>query len=769
MTKLTSLPALFAFLAACTPDTPDPVPEDTGVPPDTELGCPEGEIADGDSCVPEACGTGPWGLLEVDDDSVYVDASATDGGDGTAEAPFATLQAAVDAVAGGAGPMVAIAAGTYVESFAIQTEQAGIHLAGRCHELVQLDVSGSDAYPGVEFSTGFGLATMSGIELLNGPRAGLAVWSGQLTLRDMAIHDHAWPGVLAGSISSFYPTGLLVEDSDIYQNVGAGLAIAGSSVSVTLRDTTVRDGVRGDAGDNGVGITIYDDASLLVESCTFENNRNQGITIQGEATEVVIRDSVIRDGIADPSGYFGYGIQISEGSLEIESSELTDNRHAAISVGGTAIVTVRDTLLADTQPTETGEWGIGIQTAEGSTTVLDGCEATGNHCNAVVADGEGTTLIITDTLMGRGNTLPDGSFGTGLWVQHGAQVSVESSTIEDCATNGVFVAEQGTVATLIDTTIRDIRPDDQGLYGSAISVGYGARLEAKGCTVLDTKGIGIQASDEGTTALLEDCTVTGTERSEYYTAACGLVVQTGAAVQATGLDISDTEGPGILANWASSSLDCTDCTLLDSEYAGLVAMYGVEVVLTDATIQGTRSSSDLGGGVGIYATPQGYEEPLLTVTGSEIFDNPVAGVWLSGGGAYHLEGNTIHGGEGETRGSLQRCGDAIYAGAGVTTWGADGGLKLVDNTLTDGRGAGLFLHDATATVSGNSWGDNAVDLVVQGSGCDAAPDGLVEDELTSMELCPTWDYSTCDDAFTMMLYLVAPESTFALVPPPIGR
>ncbi len=38
--------------------------------------CEVGWIADGDRCVPEACGTGTWGNLPVDGATVYVDITA---------------------------------------------------------------------------------------------------------------------------------------------------------------------------------------------------------------------------------------------------------------------------------------------------------------------------------------------------------------------------------------------------------------------------------------------------------------------------------------------------------------------------------------------------------------------------------------------------------------------------------------------------------------------------------------------------------------------
>ncbi|MDP6935552.1 MAG: hypothetical protein QGG40_21715, partial [Myxococcota bacterium] len=126
------MPLLLALLlSACGTDTP--------------LTCAEGELLDGDACVPEACGTGTWGDLETDGDTIYVDGSAEEGGDGSKESPFTVIQEGLDAQ--GEDGMVAVAAGTYVENLEVTSDHSGVHLAGRCRELVTVDGSrATEAY-----------------------------------------------------------------------------------------------------------------------------------------------------------------------------------------------------------------------------------------------------------------------------------------------------------------------------------------------------------------------------------------------------------------------------------------------------------------------------------------------------------------------------------------------------------------------------------------------------------------------------------------------
>jgi len=95
---------------------------------------------------------------------------------------------------------------------------------------------------------------------------------------------------------------------------------------------------------------------------------------------------------------------------------------------------------------------------------------------------------------------------------------------------------------------------------------------------------------------------------------------------------------------------------------------------------------------------------------------------------------------------------------GVTAWDGSSGLLMENNELLDGLGAGLLLDNASATLSGNSYSDNAVDLVVQGANCETLPDGYEDAALISSELCPTYDYATCGDEFALFLTLAEPES-----------
>jgi hypothetical protein len=317
--------------------------------------------------------------------------------------------------------------------------------------------------------------------------------------------------------------------------------------------------------------------------------------------------------------------------------------------------------------------------------------------------------------------------------------------------------QSGSSVIVTDTLVQGTRTvGSLGMWGIGMAAGMGGTLEATDSEVSDSGAFGVLVTNPDSRATLTDVAISGTRRGEAYTAGVGATIADEAVLDATRLTVSGSEGPGLYAMSRGSRLTCAGCTVQDNRFAGAVVEQGALMALSDGTISSTSVDSNLGGGVGIWASAEETKPTSLVVTGTSVSANPIGGVWLSGPGSYHLEGSDLHGGEGETRGALVRCGDALYA-RDVPDLGDGVGLYLAGNTLRDGHGAGLFLDGATATLAGNTWTSNTVDVVAQGAACAQPPEGLEAEPVTSTELCPTWDYSTCGDEFSFYLELALPE------------
>ncbi len=801
------------------PDSePETVPDDTDPPP----GCDTGYIDDDGTCVPEECGTGTWGNLEVDAETVFVDAEAASGGDGSEASPFDTIQPGLDLAGGRGGGLVAVAGGTYAETLELDSDHVGVQLAGRCRALVSLDASvGDSGTPGITIKAGNEPATVSGLTVVDSSYVGVLVGSGEALLEDLGIESSAYIGLAAGQ-TSFSATTVRVAGCEIANNVQTGVYATESRVEVELSDTTIRD-TQTYGGLGGYGIVVSDGGSLSAEAVSLDGNASVAVLVTESRSEANLTDTTIVGTRPDDRGSGGYGVQVNEGaSLTAQGCWLDGNTGGGISLmsEGTQ-AEISDTTVQGTLPTQDNMDGYGLSVKDGATLVATDCVLEGNAKAGVQACNTGTTVeLVGGWVVGTLSNAID-EVGCGFLVYDGATLAADGCLLDENTRAGVVTFDAGTEVTLVDTVVRSCHDPDGVEFGYSLSITEGARLTAEACELDSNFGLGVQAGGEGTSVVLLDSTIRnslpieqgkfgygilvdgganlsvergliegntevglvamnpGTEVTLVDSTlsgtlvgydmgavnAVGLGVQDDAVVTASGLEIRDNEGPGLYA--ADGTLECTDCELLDNRFAGaVVADLGV-LELESSTISGTSESIDTGGGVGVQAGQiLGWGPPTLVLGDSVVSDNPVAGVHIAGQGSFQLSGNSFTGGTGLSHGVTTRCGDGVYA-SGTEAWDGSTGLTLDGNELTGNVGTGLFLDDAGALLEGNSWTDNDLDLLVQGDACLEPPDAWAD--VPSSEICPQWDRPACDLGFTLDMVVDSIETARMGPPAPSMR
>ena len=383
------LPILVAplLLLACDKDKP-PKREaddtasihDTGPAPDTDPDCDTGYFDNDGECVPAACGTGTWGNLVVDESTVYVDIAAAEGGDGSEAAPFTSIQEGLDAAGDADGGMVAVAAGTYPETLVLDRGHDGVHLAGRCKELVVIDAGvGDESTAGIEVYVNSSEVEVSGVTVSGSQYAGVLVGSGVVMIEDSEIVGNEYSGIVAYQ-SGLYETSLFVESCMVAENTVAGVIATGSSTTFTLRETIVRDSLADEDGATGFGIWVYGGASLEAEACDVLRNGTAGVLAYESGSMVTLRETTIHDTWPDEASGSGYGIWIATGaSLAVEACEFSGNTAVGVNAAdaGTT-VSLREATIKDTQSSET--WGgYGIQISGGASLTAESCEFSGNR------------------------------------------------------------------------------------------------------------------------------------------------------------------------------------------------------------------------------------------------------------------------------------------------------------------------------------------------------------------------------------------------------
>ncbi len=591
----------------------------------------------------------------------------------------------------------------------------------------------------------------------------------EVTLVDTVIRNTAADGNgdYGYGIGVFEGARLTVQGCVLADNTQFGILAAYNAPELSVVDTIIRDTLPDWRGIYGYGINAFEGAQLSVEGSTLLRNTAVGFIVSEAGTDVTLLDSTIQDTWPDANGKTGYGLEVQQGAtLWAERCELAGNSTAGLEIAdSTTEVVLRDSIIRDTLPNAEWEEGQGIEIHSGAGLRVEGCDLVGNRYYGLGARGEGTEVAVLDTMV-RGTLLGGrGDYGFGIQAASGAALSVQRSELVDNRSAGLIASDPSTRVTLLDTTIRGTRSNASDEAGYGIQVDGGAGLHAEGCVVTDNSLGGILGYGKGTMVSVEDSSISGTLAGSgtQGATALGLAVFDGASVAASDLVAHDNQGPGLYAWGEGPALTCTGCTLHANRFAGAVVFEDGALEIRSSTITDTQDRGDLGGGVGVFAhvDPE-YDVASLVVADSTISGNPVAGVWIDGDGIYQLSGNTISDNYGVAHGSTTRCGDGVFA-RGCEPWDGATGLLLEGNTISGNAGAGLMLDGSSALLEGNTWFDNAPDLLVQGAACSEAQDDW--SEAPSAELCPSWDRPTCELSFSLKLISSIIE---ARMPPPLA-
>ncbi len=732
--------------------------------------CADGYLADRGRCVPEHCGAGTWGSLEVDAATVYVDIEAEDGGDGSSDAPLRSIHAAADLAGSRGGGLVAVAAGSYPETLTLTSDHASVHLAGRCRELVTLDASvGDEATPGIDVGANHGEVGVSGLTVVGSSFLGVRLSSGTLRVVDSAVEGSGYIGVGAFRGSLAAPSSLELVGCDVSGNGITGIVAYQSGVEVSLVDTVVRDTFPDESGEYGYGIQVFSGAALSAERCVVAGNTRVGISVLEPGTEVSLVDTAVRDTRTDANGDYGHGVEALQGAtLSARGCEVSGSAAEGIGASGDGtVVTLVDTVVRGTVSGSTIEFGYGVMAGSGAKLSARGCEIVENTSAGVLAINQGAQVTLVDTVVRDTRPSLDGYGGLGVEVTAGAAIQVLGCEVSGNRDVGLGVRGTGSRLSIMDTVVRDTRPNEHGQSGDGIAAADGAQLGVDGCEVLDNAAAGILVAGAGTQAVIRDSIVSGTATdsdAELGMLATGLAAQQGAYVAATGLVVRENEGVGLSAGSPDTYLSCSGCQLRGNQFAAALVVDGGTLELLHSEIAGTSENVNLGGGVGIWAAEQApWAPPALLVSDCTITDNLAAGAWLAGGGSYRLEDNRISGSAALPHGATTRCGDGVFAAA-VEAWDDVDGLLLSGNTVADNQGSGLFLDDAHALLSDNTWTGNPSDLWLQGDACMSPRAEYAE--VPTHEICPEWDRPACDLFYGLGLTLAEVEPARAWISSP---
>jgi len=540
--------------------TCDPFPEGG---PATTCGAGEAHFPGEPGCasVGSPCPAGDFAEGLPATNVVYVRAGAT-GGDGSLAAPYGALSE-VSWVSLTAGTTVALAKGTYEGTLPLK---AGVRVIGACS--AETILTGIDApVRSVVIVTSSGdPARIENLSIRDAPQAAVGL---DTAGRDLAVSGVVVDGCVGPGVWAAY-----------------GAALTGGDIAIR--------NVRPSPEGNAAGLYFYETGQATLARIAIEDDSGLGVGVFDEGTTVTLEDMVVRgtSAFSDDSG--GWGVIAQSGpSLTLSRTVLYDNASAALMVASGATVMLSEVVLRATRSTpRSGFGGRGLELHPGGTLTASRLLVEDNLDTGVAIGGVATLSDVV--IRGTRNSPMDEDYGTGLNIEAGAQAELDRVVVADNQVLGIYISDEGTMATLRDVIVRDMLPaTDDSSGGRGINIQMGARFTGERILLERTRDVAFFVSSPGTVATVSDIAVLSTaSREDDGTGGHGLHVQRMGQMSVARALVRSSHAIGAVAmDFAVSTLEdvwiedvepkeCASTTCPDSPFG-----YGIASVAT-TTVRG---------------------------------------------------------------------------------------------------------------------------------------------------------------------------------------
>ena len=486
------------------------------------------------ACSPigSACPTGDWPEGLPTTAVRYVRAGAPVGGDGSLGAPYARIADALRAAP--VGTTVALAKGRYDE---VVSPGPGVTIVGACAaETIVAPRALGTALAAVN-ATRVGHVTIRDLTVADSIRWGINVINSgvEVELFGVEVRSATSAAILVGDGGHLVAHGLAVRDTRpdaaglhgrgldaeergtvqitraVFERNGeVGIFASNPETRVELRDILVRDTQAQRDGFDGYGVNAQAGATVSVSGALFDGNREYGLYARGPGTTIMLADAIVRDTQSRPVDLAaGVGLGAESGArLEVSRVLLELNREVGILLDDAPTTgTFTDVIVRDTRAQESdGSFGRGLDLQNGPEAEVDRALFERNLQVAIVADGAGTRLRLTDiAVRDTESRQTDGEGGRGINIAAQARVEVQRALFERNREIAVFVDGDLTGLQLSDVVVRDTRlPACAATTCSlltSIAVGFGAygwgRLGVRRFEVDGSELCGVQVAVEG--------------------------------------------------------------------------------------------------------------------------------------------------------------------------------------------------------------------------------------------------------------------------------
>ena len=485
----------------------------------------------------------------------------------------------------------------------------------------------------------------------------------------------------AAGVAIIGATGVVLEGLDITESHGVALYIDGSS-DVDADDLWIHDTEPGSGQmGHGRGVWIGGGASLEAHSVLVEAARKTGIEVVGEATRLDLTDSVIRNTNPDSSEEFGRGMQAKEGcTVSVTGSMLEGNRDIGLAVfhSGTE-VEVYGSVIRKTLPHENGKSGWGINAYERCTVSVAGSLLEENRSIGLAVFDPATEVEVSGSVIRKTMLDGNGEGGRGINASGGCTVSVAGSLLEENREVGLAVWDFGTEVDVSGSVIRRTLPNENGEFGWGIQAREGCAVSLAGSLLEENRDIGLAVRHSGTEVDVSGSVIRTTLPRENGESGRGINASGGCTVSVAGSLLEENGQIGLAVFHSGTEVEVSGSvirkTMPDNDGMigeGLLVQEGASGTVSWCRIEGNSTS-----GISVWGRSEGpgrRDPSLLHVENSAVLNTKKGGAIIPGGG-------------------YEVFGDGVFAGGGSE-------LQLDSVVVMDNARAGAYYHKSAGGMSG---------------------------------------------------------------------
>jgi len=566
--------------------------------------------------------------------------------------------------------------------------------------------------------TGYALQIQDGavltgddITLLRNPTGGLHIAGGHADVTNLVVRDSLAGDFGFGRAIQVDQGGTLVLDGLVAENlIGLGVVGFGLGTTLDLANIEIRDVVAIDGVEGGAGLGVQDQVVLTATNVLVERASGVGLQVE-EFSSATLTGVVVRDTAPDGTPDFGRGLSVQRGaSATVTGALFENNQDVGVIVNDGATADLTDVIVRGTRPDDDPDSGTGVSIQLGSVVTATDLLVEDSTRSGVSISTAHATLVRTTIRRTRGDATV--GLGAGLHVQLGGEAVVEDLIVEDCVGQGVGVGTEGSSLVADGLEVRDTQSLIDGGFGHGVSVVQDAELVVQNGLIEGNHGAGVVSRRRGH-ATLTDVVIRDTLGGSTEAGGVGVIVQGDGEVIGTDVAIDGGDGPGVFQN--SGRFECTDCAVTDSGFAGAVVLDGL-FVMEGGSLDGSSPTSDLGGGVGLFAWP--FEGADVTLTDVLLRGHPGPAAYLRGPSSYVLDGVEV-----TDSGTLPFVPGAIVVLEGIEAWDDEGGTGLlVTGCSFDGVApSALFFDGSGGTIADDNFFAASEGVAVWTQSCESAP------------------------------------------------